>query len=210
MSQSRFDQAAATWDEDPGRVRMSRNIAEAMLAAVPVQPSMTAIDFGCGTGLVTLALQPFVGRIVGIDSSPGMLAKLRGKAEAIGAAHVEALHVDLTAQSAPAGLRADLIVSAMALHHIADIPHLLQTLAGLLVPGGYMALADLDTEDGAFHGDSTGVHHSGLDREWLMTELTALGFFDLRATTAHVVERPGNDTPRRYPVFLVSGRKGAT
>ena len=40
---------------------------------------MIATDFGCGTGLLTLALQPYVERIIGVDSSPAMLAKLQEK-----------------------------------------------------------------------------------------------------------------------------------
>ena len=103
---------------------------------------------------------------------------------------------------------ADLIVSAMALHHIADIPQLLQALTQLLTPDGYLALADLDAEDGSFHADMTGVHHAGIDRDWLIAQLTTLGFHDVSATTAHVIERPNaTGELRRYPVFLVSGRR---
>ena len=58
----------------------------------------------------------------------------------------------------------DLIVSAMTLHHIAEISTLLCSLSRWLRSGGYLALADLDTEDGSFHQDLTDVHHFGLDR----------------------------------------------
>ena len=208
MSQSRFDQAAATWDEQPTRIMMAKAIAQAILTQVPVSPAMTALDYGCGTGLVTLALQPHLQRIIGVDSSPGMLAKLQEKMQALGITNVETLHLDLATQSPQPGLRADLIISSMALHHIADIPHLLQELTQLLTPGGYLALADLDAEDGSFHTDMSGVHHKGIDRAWLMAQLDALGFEDISATTAHVVERPDETgTPRRYPVFLVSGHQ---
>jgi 2-polyprenyl-3-methyl-5-hydroxy-6-metoxy-1,4-benzoquinol methylase len=96
----------------------------------------------------------------------------------------------------------------MALHHIADIPALLHTLATLLSPGGYIALADLDTEDGSFHTDLIGVYHHGIDRDWLMAQFMALGFQQVQATTAHVVERPdASGTLKRYPIFLVSGHR---
>jgi len=206
MTPSRFDLAAATWDEHPARIALTKAIAEAILDQVPVTAAMTALDFGCGTGLVTLALQPYVQRIIGVDSSPGMLAKLREKMQALGITNVETRLLDLTIQPPPPGLCAELIVSAMVLHHIDDLPTILQYLTRMLVPGGYLALADLDTEDGSFHPDPTGVYHAGIDRHWLSNQLIALGFTDVRATTVHVIERPDAEgTPRQYPIFLVSG-----
>ncbi len=209
MTSSRFDQAAATWDEQPARIALSKAIAQAMLDQIPDTAAMTALDYGSGTGLVTLALQPYVQRIIGVDSSPGMLAKLREKVQAMGVGNVESLLLDLATQPPPAELRVDLIVSAMTLHHIRDIPVLLRALAGLLTPGGYLALADLDSEDGSFHPDPTEVYHHGIDRHGLMAQLTTLGFRNVTASTAHVIERPDTDgAMRRYPVFVVSGQAG--
>ena len=206
MTESRFDLAAASWDEQPARVALSRHIAETILAQIPVQASMTAIDYGCGTGLVTLALQPHVRRIIGVDSSPGMLAKLQEKMQALGVTNVDVLLLDLATQPPPPGLCVDLIVSAMTLHHVEDIPALLQALTKILTPGGYLTLADLDVEDGSFHADPTDVYHAGIDRGWLMAQFVTWGFADVSATTAHIIERPdATGTPRRYPVFLVSG-----
>jgi cyclopropane fatty-acyl-phospholipid synthase-like methyltransferase len=210
MSSSRFDEAAATWDEQPVRLAMTRRIIEAIRAQVPLSPAMTALDYGCGTGLVTMALAESVGRIVGMDSSPGMLAKLREKIASLDAANVETCLWDLTTTTPPAHLRVNLIVSAMTLHHIADIPTLLQALDAMLLPGGWIALADLDTEDGSFHSDPTGVQHHGIDRDWLQAQLTALGYQDVHAVTATTVDRPRDDgTSRHYPVFLVRGHKPA-
>jgi len=210
MSSSRFDKAAATWDEEPTRVVLAQSIAKAILAQVPVRPSMTAIDYGCGTGLVTFALQPAVKRIIGVDSSPGMLAKLQEKTRALGVINVGTRLLDLETSPPPDDLSANLVVSAMTLHHIADIPKLIRALHQWLRPGGYLALADLDTEDGSFHQDLTGVHHFGVDRNWIVAQLTGMEFQDVRATTAHVVERPhATGRSRRYPVFLVSGRRAS-
>lgn len=208
-NQARFDRAAATWDDNPARRAMAQAIAEAMRARVPIDQASTVIDFGCGTGLVTLALQPYAGRVIGIDSSPGMLAVLTEKAHALGVTNVETLCLDLATQPAP-DVRATVIVSAMALHHIADIPALLRALLRLLSPGGYLALADLDREDGSFHQDPTGVYHAGIDRDWLMAQLRALGVQHLHATTAHVIERPAPEGIRRYPIFFVSGQTPPT
>ena len=207
-NQARFNQAAPTWDENPGRQLMAQRIAGEILTHVPIDSATDVIDFGCGTGLVSLALQPHVHRIIGIDSSPGMLAVLDAKVRTLCITNVEMFCLDLSTQPAP-DMHVDVIVSAMALHHIADIPVLLQALLPLLPPGGYLALADLDSEDGSFHEDKTGVYHAGIDRDWLMAQLSALGLQQLSATTAYVMERPSPDGVKRYPIFLVSGRKPA-
>lgn len=208
MSSSRFDHAAATWDEQPVRITLALAIAQTIIAQTPVRPDMTAVDYGCGTGLVTLALQPAVQRIIGVDSSPAMLAKLQEKIAALGVTNVETRLLDLATQPPPNDAPADLIVSAMTLHHIAEIPRLLAALVQWLRPGGYLALADLDSEDGSFHRDPTDVHHHGIDRAGLTAQLTTLGCDEVNAVTAHVIARPdATGTLRQYPVFLVSGRK---
>ncbi len=76
-----FDQEAATWDEEPRRVKLVFDIADAILQAVALTPNMDVLDFGCGTGLLTLRLQPFVRSITGVDSSQGMLDVLKMKVE---------------------------------------------------------------------------------------------------------------------------------
>ena len=205
-NQARFNHAAPTWDEHPTRRLMAETIAAAMRARVPIAPSATVLDFGCGTGLVSLALQPYAGRIIGIDCAPGMLSVFKEKVQALGITNVETHCLDLCRQPAPE-IHADVIVSAMALHHIADIPALLQTLLPLLTAGGYLAFADLDSEDGSFHEDKTGVHHAGIARDWLIAQLQTLGLQEITAITAHTIERPAADGMRRYPIFLISGRK---
>jgi ubiquinone/menaquinone biosynthesis C-methylase UbiE len=208
MPTSRFDEAAATWDEQPARIALTRDIATAILAQVPVRAGMMVVDYGCGTGLLSMALQSAVGRVVGVDTSAGMLAKLQEKIQATGVTNVEARALDLPTQAPPDDLHPDLIVSAMTLHHIADLPKLLRAFAQWLRPGGHLALADLDTEDGSFHGSNADVHHLGIDRDWLAAELAGLGLQEVRATTASVIERP-NDAGevRRYPIFLVSAQR---
>jgi tRNA (cmo5U34)-methyltransferase len=202
--QARFNKAAANWDENPARLVMAENIASAILKQVPVRETFTVIDYGCGTGLLTLALQPRVKRIIGMDTSSGMLAMLEKKIQAVGLSNVETQILDLTTQPPPQ-IKVDLIVSAMALHHIADVPQVLKALVKMLAPGGYLALADLDTEEGNFHADKTGVYHSGFDRSELITTLESLGLQEITAVTAHIIERPSPDGVRRYSVFLISG-----
>lgn len=207
-TQSRFDQAAATWDETPSRVEMAQNIAQAIKNSLPSKSPATAIDFGCGTGLVTIALQPFFQQITGIDSSRGMLEKLQEKITTLGISNINTKLIDLTSEEVPADLHAEVIFSAMALHHIADLPALLKKIASIINPGGLLALADLDAEDGSFHQNNSEVHHHGIQREYLKSQLTACGFHQLTETTAHVMKKAdANGEIKQYPVFLITGIK---
>lgn len=208
MAGSRFEEGAASWDENAGRVLAGQRVAEAVLARVPVTSQMTVVDYGCGTGLVTLVLQPHVGTVVGMDSSPAMLSVLRKKADAAKLTGVDTILVDLQTDGVP-DVRADLVVSAMTLHHVQDVASVVGKLAQMLTPGGWLCLVDLDVEDGTFHPDPTGVFHHGIDRQWLVAELRNLGFCEVRAETANTIVKPGPDGDRQYPVFLVSGRSSA-
>ena len=73
-----FDQAAATWDLADRRVALAHAVAQAIAARVPLAKKQSVLDFGCGTGLVTLELWSRVGSITGADTSPGMLMTLAG------------------------------------------------------------------------------------------------------------------------------------
>lgn len=197
-----FDARAQTWDAEPRRRQLAAGILAALERHVPLHPGWAALDYGAGTGLLALALAPRVRRVLAVDSSPGMLAVLGQKVKSAGRDNVETWRADFTQDPLPPG-SFDLVASALTLHHVADVAGLLAKFAGLLAPGGYLALADLDAEDGSFHAGSAGVHHHGFDRAVLAHQLAAAGFHGLRWATAAETLRHG----RAYPVFLAVARK---
>ena len=167
---------------------------------------MEALDFGCGTGLVALRLAPLVRRLTGADGSEAMLGVLRAKAAAQGIVNVQTRQVAV-GETPDLGGPYDLVVSSMTLHHVQDVAALVAGLARAVLPGGFLCLADLDSEDGSFHSDNTGVFHFGLDRDTVAGLLEGAGFADVGRTTASTVEKPGPEGMRGYSVFLVWGRK---
>ena len=68
-----FDERAKDWDSDPKKVERARVVAEAIRKAIPLEHSMKALEYGCGTGLLSFALQPDLGQITLADTSQGML-----------------------------------------------------------------------------------------------------------------------------------------
>lgn len=205
-SRQRFNALAADWDQNPGRIVLARGVADAILRQVPVTERMDMLDYGCGTGLVMLALHPHVRSIVGADASEGMLSVLNGKIASLGLRNVRTVLLDLQA-SPPLLDRFDLITSSMTMHHVGDVGQVVGKLRQMLRSGGYLAVADLEEEGGAFHSDPTGVEHHGFHREQMAGLLRSAGFVSVQVTTAHVIKRPlGDGTTREFPVFLVSGQ----
>lgn len=208
-SESPFDRAAQSWDDNPVRVELAAAVARAMSREIPLAPQMQIMDLGCGTGLIARALAPQVRVVTAADTSAEMLAVLETKAQAIGMNHIKPLLLD-AGYGLHTGVSYDAIVSSMVLHHIEDIPELLQQLARWCRPGGWVALADLEPEDGTFHRHAQEVVHHGFDPACLASQLEALGFATKSIRTVHTIQRPPAEgaEPRDYPVFLLAAQKG--
>lgn len=206
--QSPFDLRASEWDSNPARVALARAVVEALRAAVPLRADMRVMDFGAGTGLVSLGLLPLVGEVTAVDASGEMLRVLGEKVQSLGAANLRALHCDI-AQAELSSEPFDLIVSSMTLHHLPDVPYVLGRLRPALRKGGWVALADLDAEDGSFHADKTGVYHNGFERSTVCRWLEEAGFANARSCEAYRMTRPASDGAlHTYPIFLVTARRG--
>lgn len=204
MSQNRFDQAAKNWDKKQRRLQIAQSIFQSITQEIPLDSSMEAMDYGCGTGLVTLALAPRVKSILGLDSSRGMIEAFSEKIKNEKIPNVRCALADLENGEA-LNERYDLIVSAMTFHHIKDPQALIEKFFALLRPGGYLAIADLDKEPGDFHDHGNdGVEHFGFDRQEMQQWFKKAGFDGNRAVTTHTVIK---EDGRAYPIFLMVGHK---
>jgi len=195
-----FNKKADDWDGQTIPQQLSKTIGPALIEHVSLNPEMDVMDFGAGTGLLTSHIVPLVKNVAAVDISKAMLNQLIAKPEfkeKVTAYCQDILHDPLDKQF-------DLIISAMAIHHVKETAQLLKSFAQHLKPGARIALADLDEEDGSFHPPETqGVFHLGFDREAFSTLLKDAGFEEIQFLTAHIVEKDGRD----FPVFLVLGRK---
>ena len=199
-----FDKSAKDWERDAARLKMTGALADAVISRLTWGPDLVAMDYGAGTGLVTLRIQPLVGRVLAVDTSPGMLAVLEEKVAEAGLANVAVRLWDVEKDALP-GDRFDVIVSTMTFHHLRDIPAALGRFHELLRPGGQMAVADLDTEAGDFHADPTGVWHFGFDRSELKAQFEAAGFSRVLTETAYRLERPvAGGLLKEFCLFLLS------
>jgi SAM-dependent methyltransferase len=199
-----FDDEAATWDDDPGHEKRQVAVAEAIKQAVDLSPRMSAVDVGGGTGRLSILLADQVGSVVVTDPSAGMVQVARERIEAAGlGGRLRAVQADLTTERLEGTF--DVAWSSMALHHVHDLDALLRSLAGMLVDGGRLLIADLDEDpDGAFHADKVDFDgHHGFDRQGLTEQLARAGFGDARFVEATTILK--ND--REFGIFLCTATK---
>ena len=195
-----FKEKSKDWDAHERVTLLSQAVGSSIVEHVPLTDTMIVMDFGAGTGLISAHVAPRVKKIIAVDVSKSMLNNLSAKSELKEKVLIACQDILTT----PINEKFDLIMSAMAMHHIDDTPKLIETFAHHLKPGALIALADLDRENGSFHPPGTeGVFHCGFDRNELQAILENAGFADVHFRTPHTVHKE----EKSFPVFLVTARK---
>lgn len=197
-----FDARAAGWDDDPVKMERARSVAEAIVRTVPLAPTMRALEYGAGTGLLSFLLRSHLGDITLADVSEGMLAVAARKIADARDAHMRTVKLDLLADPLPE-TRFDIVYSLMTLHHVGDTRAILNRFHALLAPAGVLCIADLDREDGSFHGVGFDGHN-GFDRDALGAMARDSGFGNVRFMTAYEMRKIVDGVERIYPIFLMS------
>jgi 2-polyprenyl-3-methyl-5-hydroxy-6-metoxy-1,4-benzoquinol methylase len=198
---SSFDNLAREWDKDKMHMERSLAIAATLESIVSLTPSTKAMEFGAGTGILSFLLKDKLKEVTLIDSSCEMIKVCEEKIAWYKATHFKALCMDLEKEDHQQ--KYDLIYSQMVLHHVENVESMFKKFLTLLNPGGILAIADLYTEDGSFHGPEVKVHW-GFDPEDLKQIASAIGFRDIEFTTCFEMKR---ESGRIYPIFLLVAKK---
>ena len=90
------------------------------------------LELGCGTGLILQRLAPLASEAVGIDVSPGMIAKARERGLDVRVGSVTDLDLDDDSF--------DLVYSFKVLAHVRDIERALSEAVRVTRPGGHLLL----------------------------------------------------------------------
>jgi ubiquinone/menaquinone biosynthesis C-methylase UbiE len=195
-----FAQKAKDYDNEKSRTQNVSTIAQTMLKEVPFSKEMSIMDFGSGTGLLLSEIAPYVGEITAVDISTSMIEILKSKKVEI-QCPLQIVQMDLTKDTLDK--KFDAIISSMTIHHIKDTLTLFKKFHSLLKEKGTIAIADLDTEDGSFHTEDTGVFHCGFDRDAFVQMVKDAGFKEIKIQDASIIAKP----TANYSVFLVTAKK---
>ena len=205
MNKNHFDTKAANWDKKKQRLELAAEVSAA-IAKLALTDDMVAMDFGCGTGLISLPLAKKLGRILMFDSSAGMIEAVQQKITEQKLDNVEAVMGDIT--TAQFSHSFDLIFTSMTLHHIEDTRSVISRFSQLLKPGGLVAIADLDDEDGSFHKPGSEEQHHGFKRKDLEKLLEDFGFSGIAFSTVHQITKKTKDGElKNFPVFLATANR---
>lgn len=90
----------------------------------------------------------------------------------------------------------------MTLHHVKDLNKFFTTVKNNLTENGFIAIADLESEDGTFHSDNTGVYHFGFDKDELCNIVKSCGFKDTFFQNISTIQKPNRD----FGIFLLVAR----
>jgi 2-polyprenyl-3-methyl-5-hydroxy-6-metoxy-1,4-benzoquinol methylase len=195
-----FDNAAAQWDQGDTRQNIAQCVFQTITSRIALANTMNIMDFGAGTGLLSFKIAPMVNSVTGIDLSEKMLEQIVVK-------NSDTLQVKVACKniiSEPLDEEFHGIVSSMAMHHVEDTASLFKTFYSHLKRDGFVALADLEAEDGSFHTHGNdGVYHFGFERDGLRDIMEQAGFVNVRFHHAYTVEKE----TQNYPIFVVTAIK---
>ncbi|MFT5661571.1 MAG: putative TPR repeat methyltransferase [Sulfurimonas sp.] len=194
-----FKDKAQTWDKGSTRVNGAKTIADAISKNIKLQPHMKLMDFGVGTGLLGFEILPLVEKILGIDISQKMLEQLAQKNSA--EQYIEPKNIDIIKN--PLKETFDGMISSMTLHHVEDLELFFQTIYKNINANGFIAIADLEAEDGTFHSENTGVFHFGFNQDALCKVVTNAGFKDVKIENINTINKPHRD----FGVFLLTAKR---
>lgn len=197
--QDNFKTKSQNWDEGDIRVNGAKKIADAIEKKIKLNPNMEILDFGVGTGLLGFSIAPKVKQVYGVDTSAGMLEKLKEKNSddvAIIAYKQDIIHEPLAKEF-------DGVISSMTLHHVEDLDAFFKAIYKNIKPNGFIAIADLEEEDGSFHSENTGVFHFGFHEDKLREIAKKSGFKDISIETINTINKPN----REFGVFLFTAKK---
>lgn len=195
-----FAHKSKSWDMNSKRVQNAKGIAELIVNNIKLSKSMELMDFGAGTGLLSYFIAPYVEKIVAVDNSPSMLHEFQNKCGQF-SCNTEVIEKDLSTDTLER--KFDGIISSMTIHHLEDIPALFSKFYTMLDDHGFIAIADLDSEDGTFHSDNEGVFHYGFDRHLLAEYAQQSGFKDVTFSLANKISKPHAE----FTVFLMTAKK---
>lgn len=128
-----FAELALTWDDDPRRIERAKTVAAEIIKSIPDLSQKSGFEYGCGTGLLSFYLQPYLKHITLGDNSDGMLAILKQKIQNANIENMQPFKVDLAIDKIP-DIKSDLVYALMTMHHIENIDEVIQAFYKILKP----------------------------------------------------------------------------
>jgi 2-polyprenyl-3-methyl-5-hydroxy-6-metoxy-1,4-benzoquinol methylase len=163
-------------------------------------PPLEVVDFGCGTGVLSVELARWAQRVTAIDRSAQALAAARARAEREGLSNIQFVEADLHAL--PKTFRGkDLVVISQSLHHVEQPERVLEGAARMLKPAGRVVVMELMPHQEEWVKPRLGHHHLGFEPAALVAAMSAAGFSEVQLTPS------ARDGGSPFRAFLLTGAR---
>lgn len=176
MENNVFEEMAKRYDTEE-RMELAKVIVKEVRSQLQDSQGKSLIDYGSGTGLVSLELSDLVDSILLVDSSKQMLDVAEAEISQQRISNAKVQYADLT-QETPE-LKADIVLMSLVLLHIPDTKKILQELFNILNKGGKLILIDFDKNEQISHPKV----HNGFSHEELNRILSEIGFTSIEMKT---------------------------
>lgn len=200
-----FDEYAKKWDTE-ARIIRAKAVAKEIEEAVPINKDYSAMEFGCGTGLVSFNFYNKFKKVTLIDESQGMLDVVDDKIKKYSIKNMISKRLDIFKD--PVEENFDVIYNSLVLHHIKDTEGIAKIFYDLLNEDGYLCIVDLDEEDGSFHRkypDFDG--YNGFNQERLRKVFEKAGFKKVESKTFYYGSKIIDGDTINYTLFLLKAVK---
>ena len=144
-----FNHKAETFDS-PKNIFLANLVCQAVEKQIDLLSDKEILDFGGGTGLLTLPLAKQAKSVTLVDISEKMLEQARLKVEQQDIKNIQFLEQDLLEK--PFEKEFDLIVVCRVLHHMPDLDVALSLFHQHLKADGQLLLADFTKIEANHHG----------------------------------------------------------
>ncbi len=169
-------------------------------ALASLLPKLDVLDFGCGTGVLTVELARWAKKVTAIDRSETALAQARTRVAREGLKNVRFIEADLQALPLAAG-KADLVVLSQSLHFVNDAASVLREAARLLKPSGRVIVLELMPHGERWVLERLGHVTLGFEPPALRLVVEQAGFRQV-----HFFDAP-RDGAHAFRPFLLTGTK---
>lgn len=174
-----FEMMANRYDTSE-RIQIAKVASDAIREYLVDADRKSAIDFGCGTGLVGMNLLNDFKSMLFLDTSQNMIHQIEQKISDFKIQNADTLCFDFEKEGRP-DLRADYIFMAQVLLHIQDTESVLSRLYDVLDAGGHLLIVDFDKNENI----ASDKVHNGFDQANLTELMSKIGFRDIQSKTIY-------------------------
>lgn len=172
-----FEQMALRYDTEE-RKSIAHAVAQKVRSELTDTQNLSALDYGCGTGLLGLELVDMFKTMLFVDTSAQMIAQVERKIEKAQISTASTLCSDFCMEP-PSNVKADYVLMSQVLLHVKDYVLLLNRLYDVLNRDGHLIVVDFDLNERIV---SDMVHH-GFEQSKLKLLLIQIGFASVHAQT---------------------------